>query len=220
MLRGSLFSLIATALVPTLAVQVSLGSGHDGQAEHYPAILGDGDIAEWSLDKLPNTDTTDHLVFETVHSLLQLWPNTRIRNGERSDRLPGPPANTYPPAGHNIVPGSIPKGTLLYHGTSTKELPPGPEWAATDPEHSYVFCKDRLNHSQEGCWQLTLAAARPLKVIYFDGSSAAKFLYGSLDTQDLIAWGKVSDGGMSDEGKRIQDLCKWGENFSVDGFVR
>ena len=125
-----------------------------------------------------------------------------------------------PPAGHNIVPGSIPKGTLLYHGASAKELPPGPEWVSTDPEHSYLFCKDGFNHPQEGCWQLTLAATRPLKVIYFDGSSAVKFLYGTLDTQDLIAWGKAGEGGMTDERKRIQDLCKWGKNLGVDGFVR
>ncbi|KAG8213368.1 hypothetical protein J3R82DRAFT_11859 [Butyriboletus roseoflavus] len=201
MLRATLFSLIATVL-PTLAAQVPLGSGHHWQAEHYPAILRDDDIAEWSLDKLPNPDATDHLVFETVHSLLQHWPNTRMRNG------------------HNIVPGSIPKGTLLYHGTSRKELPPGPDWVATDPEHSYLFCQDWFNHSQEGCWHLTFAATRPLKVIYFDGNSAAKLPYGTLDTQDLIAWSKISDGSQSGERKRIQDLCKWGRNFGVDGFVR
>ncbi|KAG8213371.1 hypothetical protein J3R82DRAFT_11862 [Butyriboletus roseoflavus] len=200
MLRATLFSLIATVL-PTLAAQVPLGSGHHWQAEHYPAILRDDDIAEWSLDKLPNPDATDHLVFETVHSLLQHWPNTRMRNG------------------HNIVPGSIPKGTLLYHGTSRKELPPGPDWVATDPEHSYLFCQDWFNHPQEGCWHLTLAATRPLKVIYFDGNSAAELPCGTLDTQDLIAWSKISDGNHSSERERIQDLCKWGRNFGVDGFV-
>ena len=95
MLRASVFSLLAIALVPTLAIQVSLGSSHHGQAEHYPVIVGDEDIAEWNLDKLPNPDTTDHLVFETVHSLLQHWPNTRMRNGERTECLPGFPSNTY-----------------------------------------------------------------------------------------------------------------------------
>ncbi|KAG8213369.1 hypothetical protein J3R82DRAFT_11860 [Butyriboletus roseoflavus] len=202
MLRATLFTLVARILIPTLAVQVPLDSDPQWQAEHYPAILRDDDIAEWSLDKLPNPDATDHLVFETVHSLLQHWPNTRMRNG------------------HNIVPGSIPKGTLLYHGTSRKELPQGPEWVATDPEHSYLFCRDGFNHLQEGCWHLMLATTRPLKVVYFDGSSAVKLQYGTLDTQDLIAWGKSGDGGISDEWERIQDLCKWGKNFGVDGFVR
>ena len=220
MLRATLFALIATFLTPAFAGQVPLGSGHNRQAEHHSAILDDGDIAEWNLDKVPNPDITDHLVFETVYSLLQQWPNTRMRNGERSERLPGSLLNTCPLAGHNIVPGSIPKGTILYHGTSRQEIPQGPEWVATDPEHSYLLCRDWFDHSQQGCWHLTLATTRPLKVVYFDGSSAAKIPYGSLDTQELIAWGRTGDGSMSDERKRIQDLCKWGEKFGVDGLVR
>ncbi|KAG8213372.1 hypothetical protein J3R82DRAFT_11863 [Butyriboletus roseoflavus] len=145
-LRATGFTLITTFLIPILVAQVPLRSGHHWQTEHYPAILGDEDIAEWSLDTLPNPDATDHLVFETVNSLLQHWPNTRMRNGKRSARIPGSPSNTYSPPGHNIVPGIIPKGTLLYHGTERKELPRGPDWVATDPEHSYLFCRDGLDH--------------------------------------------------------------------------
>ena len=222
MLRVTLFSLVATVLVPALAIhrQVPLDSGHHEQVVHCPVIPGDDDITEWSLDKVPNPDAADHLVFETVYSLLQQWPNTRMRNGKQSERFPGSPLNTYSPPGHTIVPGSIPKGTLLYHGTSRRDLPLRPEWVATDPDHSYLFCRDMFTYFQEDCWHLTLATTRPLKVIYFDGSSAAKIPYGSLDTQELIAWGKIGDGGGSDEPKRIQDLCKWGEKFGVDGFVR
>ena len=118
------------------------------------------------------------------------------------------------------MPGSIPKGTLLYHGTINNELPPGPEWVATDPEHSYLFCRDRSPYLQQGCWHLTLATTRSLKVVYFDGSSAAKIPYGSLDTQDLIAWGVSDSHDIHDERQRIRELCKWGRNFGVDGFVR
>ena len=120
------------------------------------------------------------------------------------------------------MPGVIPKGTLLYHGTNSNKLPPGPEWVATDPEHSYLFCRDgpRPNYLQQGCWHLTLATTRPLKVVYFDGSSAAKIPYGSMDTQDLLAWGDIYSGKLFDERQRIEDLCKWGKNFGVDGFVR
>jgi hypothetical protein len=40
-----------------------------------------------------------------------------------------------------------------------------------------------------------------------------------MDTQDLIAWvGPVMN--MDDDKRRIQELCKWGRNFGVDGFVR
>ena len=35
----------------------------------------------WDLDALPDPDSTAHLVFDTVSSLLQHWPNTRYRNG-------------------------------------------------------------------------------------------------------------------------------------------
>ena len=80
MLRAALLSLVASVLVPVLAVQVSLQSSYPGQD-----ILGDIiDPTEWNLDKSPNPDNTDHLVFETVYSLLQYWPNTRMRNGTQS----------------------------------------------------------------------------------------------------------------------------------------
>ncbi|KAG9314911.1 hypothetical protein JVU11DRAFT_4019 [Chiua virens] len=162
-------------------------------------------LKDWSLDKLPNPNATDHLVFETVHSLLQHWPNTRMRNG------------------HNIVPGTIPKGTLLYHGRDNNKLPANPDWFSADPEHSYSFCRKRgivnPDHLQ-GCWHLTLATIRPLKVLYFDGSSAAKIPSGTMDTQDLLIWGVPGSGGMTEEVPRIRALCKWGREFDVDGFVR
>ena len=212
MMRAAFRSLAVTSiLISSLAVQVPL---------QYDSLSN----REWSLDKLPNPNDTDHLVFETVHSLLQHWPNTRMRNGE-SRRVLIFFLNSLQPSlpGHNIVPGRIPKGTLLYHGTSRNEIPPGPEWVATDPEHSYRFCGvfPRLLQRPEECWHLTLAATRPLKVVYFDGSSAAKLPYGSMDTQDLIAWGKSSTTHpIFNERQRIKNLCKWGENFGVDGFVR
>ncbi|KIJ12854.1 hypothetical protein PAXINDRAFT_14412 [Paxillus involutus ATCC 200175] len=176
------------------AIQVPLGYSH----WRPPAVVDDG-LANWNMDDLPNPNATSHLVFETVNSLLQHWPNTRMRNG------------------HTIVPGNIPKGTLLYHGTRQNELPPGPEWTATDPEHSVLFCG---GESGEGCWLFTLATTRPLKVVYFDGSSAAKVEYGPLDAQDLIAWGTSRPWWTFEEIQRIRDLCKWGQDYGVDGFVR
>ena len=80
MLRPALFSLTASLLAPVLAVQVPLKSSYPWQDKHS-AILSDTDPTEWNLDKSPNPNNTDHLVFETVYSLLQHWPNTRMRNG-------------------------------------------------------------------------------------------------------------------------------------------
>lgn len=125
--------------------------------------------------------------------------------------------------GHNIVPGTIPKGTLLYHGTNREELPSGPEWVSMDPEHSHYFCREHVEfsgHSQKGCFHLTLATTRPLKVVYFDGNSAAKLPYGTLDTQDLLTWGESRPEDMWEESQRVQDLCGWGKDFGVDGYVR
>ncbi|KAI6015347.1 hypothetical protein F5J12DRAFT_904580 [Pisolithus orientalis] len=154
---------------------------------------------KWRLDDPPNVNSTAHLVFETVNSFLQHWPNTRMRNG------------------HNIVPGSVPPGTLLYHGTWHSGLPPGPEWTATDPEHSILFCRN--TNGEDGCWHLTLITTRPLKVVYFDGSSAAKGPSGMMDTQDIIAWGKVQPDWAYEERDRIEALCEWGREYDVDGFV-
>jgi hypothetical protein len=36
---------------------------------------------DWNLSTLPNPNATGHLVFDTVSSLLQHWPNTRYHSG-------------------------------------------------------------------------------------------------------------------------------------------
>ncbi|KAF6746141.1 hypothetical protein DFP72DRAFT_823398 [Ephemerocybe angulata] len=161
----------------------------------------------------PSPNSTHALVFNTLSSLLSFWPNTRYRNG------------------HTIVPGTIPAGTFLYHGTSTHAIPSTPEWTALDAEFSYIFC-----HAQRpgppsdngGCWHLTLLAVRELKVLYFDGASADK-VFGALDAQDLIVYGEEYGWDGSDEDtvertwdepERLRRLCEWGEKYSLDGFVR
>lgn len=128
-----------------------------------------------SLWDPPSPNATDHLIFSSVSSLLHTWHNARYRNG------------------HTIVPGTIPKGTLLHHGTSKKEVPTTPEWTAFDPEFSFMFCHaargakvapsyNRMDAdgSPGGCWHLTLRTTRPLNILYFDGSAAVK-IYGPLD---------------------------------------
>ncbi|KAI6033297.1 hypothetical protein EDC04DRAFT_2571742 [Pisolithus marmoratus] len=157
-------------------------------------------LADWQLDSPPSVNSTAHLVFETVSSLLQHWPNTRMRNG------------------HNIVPGTVPTGTLLYHGTWHSELPAGPDWTALDPEHSVLFCESITDDG--GCWHLTLMTTRPLNVVYFDGTSSAKLLSGTLDSQDIVALGDVRPDWSIDELDRLTALCNWGRENNVDGFVR
>ncbi|KAJ7763327.1 hypothetical protein B0H16DRAFT_1674049 [Mycena metata] len=145
----------------------------------------------WDLNVEPNVNATGHLVFETVSSFLQHWPNTRYRNG------------------HNIVPGTVPVGTLLYHGRGDSNLPTIPEWTATDPEHSYMFCR---GSPETGCWHLTLVTSRPLR--------AAKMKDGPMDTQDIVGWGEVLPDRYFEERKRVVDLCDWGKPLGIDGYVR
>ncbi|KDR78591.1 hypothetical protein GALMADRAFT_244036 [Galerina marginata CBS 339.88] len=164
------------------------------------AFFGTPSLSQWDLTEEPSINSTSQLIFSTASSFLQHWPNTRYRNG------------------HSIVPGMIPIGTLLYHGTDKNETPMVPEWTATDPEHSYIFC-DGLENGRD-CWHLTLVVTRPLKVLYFDGSSAAKLVGGPMDSQDLVAWGEVKPNWTFNEKQRITDLCDWGKKFGIDGYLR
>lgn len=56
--------------------------------------------------------------------------------------------------------------------------------------------------------------------MYFDGSAAAKVNSGTMDTQDLLVYGKFDPGKRRREKDRILDLCAWGKPFGIDGFVR
>ncbi|KAJ7621080.1 hypothetical protein FB45DRAFT_928277 [Roridomyces roridus] len=129
----------------------------------------------WDLNVAPSINATGHLVFDTVSSFLQHWPNTRYRNG------------------HSLVPGTVPVGTLLYHGRGD-----------SNPEHSYMFCR---GSAAAGCWHLTLVAVRPLRVLYFDGSSAGKNE-------------KRPHGFSGYKEQRSLDLCAWGKPLGIDGFLR
>ncbi|KAG2050765.1 hypothetical protein BDR06DRAFT_959941 [Suillus hirtellus] len=167
---------------------------------HSSLCLGiESDLGQWNLDEGPGVNATGHLVFETANSLLQHWANTRHR------------------IGHTIVPGTIPVGTVLYHGALTgPHLPTALDWVSGKPDHSMLFCQGPI---EIGCWHLTLAVTRPMKVLYFDGNSAAKIPEGTMDTQDLVAWSEMKPEWVWNEERRIKDLCKWGEKYGGNGFV-
>ena len=87
------------------------------------------------------------------------------------------------------------------------------DWVATDPEHAFYFCRGT-------CHLYTYVVTRPLRLVYFDGASAAKVISGALDSQDIVLWGKARPDKVWDESARIKELCEWGEQFELDGFVR
>ena len=88
------------------------------------------------------------------------------------------------------------------------------DWLATDPEHAFFFGWGK-------CYLYTYVTTRPLRLAYFDGSSAAKIdPSGTMDIEDIVIWGKSRPEMIWEEVVRLQELCKWGEQFKLDGFVR
>ncbi|KAF9007433.1 hypothetical protein BDQ17DRAFT_1350634 [Cyathus striatus] len=174
---------------------------HSDHDDEYLPLESDIDL--WNLHDAPFENSTSHLIFDTINSLLQHWTNTRYRNG------------------HTIVPATIPEGTIIYHGTYFNRIPINPEWVATDTEHARYFCIGRgTADNNRGCWQLTLVVKSPLKILYLDGSSAAMLEGGPLDAQDILLWGKSRPDMLFAEYIRICKLCEWGSKYGIHGFMR
>ncbi|KAJ7810361.1 hypothetical protein B0H14DRAFT_2607410 [Mycena olivaceomarginata] len=54
----------------------------------------------------------------------------------------------------------------------------------------------------------------------FDGSNAATIRgEGSMDAKDLLIWGKIDPHRWPDERGRINDICAWGKEFEIGGYV-
>ena len=88
------------------------------------------------------------------------------------------------------------------------------DWLATDPDHSFFFCRGK-------CYLYTYATTRSLRLAYFDGTSASNATFpGTMDSQDIVIWGKARPVTTVNDLVRIRELCKWGEQFKLDGFVR
>ncbi|KAH8993105.1 hypothetical protein EDB92DRAFT_2086455 [Lactarius akahatsu] len=151
--------------------------------------------SDWEWNSPPNPNSTHHLIFNSVSGLLQRWPNTLRRNG------------------HSLVPATIPKGTILYHGRADSQIPISPDWVAFDFEHSAILCR-------RSCHMITLQAKRDLRLVYFDGLSAGKMKDGPLDSQDVLLWGRPRPDKYFSELERIEALCDWGRPLGLDGFVR
>lgn len=67
----------------------------------------------------------------------------------------------------------------------------------------------------------TFFTNRPLRILYFDDSSAAKLSTGASDnTQGLLAKGWVGNNTAVDDWKRLVKFCEIGEKVGIDGYVR
>ena len=122
--------------------------------------------------------------------------------------------HSFPALGHSLVPATVPKGTILYHGRVDPQIPSSPDWLAFDFEHAYL-----LSLGSAG-YVISLQVKRDLRLVYFDGTSAAKMKDGPMDSQDVILWGRPQPDKFYSEWERINALCDWGRQFGLDGFVR
>ena len=121
--------------------------------------------------------------------------------------------HSFPELGHSLVPATVPKGTILYHGSVDPRMPSSPDWLAFDFEHAYLFCRGPD-------YVISLQVKRDLRLLYFDGSSAVKMKHGPMDSQDVVLWGRPQPDKFMSDWERINALCDWGRQFGLDGFVR
>ncbi|KAH9951144.1 hypothetical protein B0H21DRAFT_719773 [Amylocystis lapponica] len=150
-------------------------------------------------------NSTAPFIFNALSAALAQWPNTYHANG------------------HSIIPGILEPYTLLYHARRTPIVPPpSPEWFAFDPEMSFGIMGGAGGHT----YMLTYRNIRPVKVLYFDGMSAALSpTLGWLDSQDVLIARKGQSGGprdydVFDEYTRARRLCEWAVPRGVEGVVR
>ncbi|KAJ3016733.1 hypothetical protein HKX48_003900 [Thoreauomyces humboldtii] len=142
--------------------QTVLGATADEPAEHV------GNSQRTSFPTF-QTDPYSSRVFNSMWGLL--------RNHHQA----------YHPQGRSVVPGIVPRGTLLYHGRSAAgpdRRPEGTDWFAFDAELSYGFA--RMGRDVDGgagaMW--TYRVTEDLKIVYWDGWSALKWREGVLELQD------------------------------------
>ena len=41
-----------------------------------------------------------------------------------------------------------------------------------------------------------------------------------MDSQDVLIWGEAKPEWIFEDIKRLDDLCEWGKQYGIDGFVR
>ena len=114
--------------------------------------------------------------------------------------------------GHTIAAAFIPPGTVLYHGHSPTSFDK-PDWLGFDPEHSFLLCRCT-------CQFMSFVTTRKLRLGYLDGSSGANTVSGTLDSQDIMIWGKIRPEIFFDERERIAAICELAKQYGLDGFIR
>jgi len=72
---------LAASLLARLVGAKRLQAPYQGQDQAAFAFGTVSQTNPWTFADGPRANLTSHLIFDTVSSLLQHWPNTRYRNG-------------------------------------------------------------------------------------------------------------------------------------------
>ncbi|KAI9147628.1 hypothetical protein HJFPF1_12657 [Paramyrothecium foliicola] len=179
----------------------------------------------------PNHDSArenSNFIFNAVHSAGRQWGSSLNHNGL------------------GFLPAVVSKGTLLYHGDRSDQVPSTLEWLAFEAEHAGMLAtsnklKSLMIAETPGDAQVpldraaddaqsggnsrgylhTYRANRDLNLLYFDGTSAAKTLSGTLDAQDhVLLENRSAKRGMEGEVIRAENLCKLATEWGYDGLMR
>ncbi|KAL7416249.1 hypothetical protein BDY24DRAFT_378963 [Mrakia frigida] len=199
MLMGTIYGLSTFTAVAASA----LGEGRSQLSFQPPPNLSSSSSPS-SHDL--NVNTTANYIFNSLAGALAQLPNT------------------IHPNGHLLLPVTIPTHTTVYHARNDNGSVPSPDWVAMDVEMSYGIMTGRSG----GTWLSTFVTAREIKLVYFDGNSAALGTPGWLDTQDVVAPPEEDEtpghpgGGWNGEHDRAVRLCEWNERekLRLDGFLR
>ena len=188
-----------------------------------PAALGT------SIPALDAAQTNAARIFNSVHDAFRQWGSSVHHNGVA------------------VLPVVVPAGSIFYHGCQLSERrTSGLEWLAFEPEHAAGFGRSREGDSRwpapnppedanistqqvfvppesfvRGYFH-TYRATRSLKLVYFDGMSAANMDVGTMDTQDRVVLDGWSGDDDYDDWIRADKICSLGKQSwgGLDGIVR
>lgn len=156
-------------------------------------------------------------IFNTIHGAMRQWENSLKHNGM------------------SIFSVTVAENTIFYHGDPIGKPINKTEWLAFEVEHAEAFFglippkmgEDAIYYFENTDEQnytgylSTYRTTRPLKnVIYFNGISAAKSSFGTLDLQDrvLLQDNKFKSTPGFEDLHRAQEICKLLP--LVDGIIR
>ncbi|KAK2013415.1 hypothetical protein LZ32DRAFT_604467 [Colletotrichum eremochloae] len=121
---ASALALLGLALSPTTAEPFSLPPLQSDESHARSPSPASSSSSSSSFAPSPDHARENAAyIFNEVHSAMRQWGSSVYHNGM------------------GLIPATVPKGTLLYHGTRSNSTPEGFEWLAFEVEHSENFAR-------------------------------------------------------------------------------